>query len=159
MKKKIKIDFFSESRKWNRRLSKIKNITKKILSETYNYFSKKNLIFINIILSDEKKMTKLNKKYKNINKDTDVLTFVTKIPNKELGKNLYCDIFFSIDTIETYIKKNNINLYDHFSHLLIHSFLHINGYDHKNEIQFKKMKAKEIEILKNLKIKNPYIRS
>ena len=159
MKKKIKIDFFSESRKWNRRLSKIKNITKKILSETYNYFSKKNLIFINIILSDEKKMTKLNKKYKNINKDTDVLTFVTKIPNKALGKNLYCDIFFSIDTIETYIKKNNINLYDHFSHLLIHSFLHINGYDHKNEIQFKKMKAKEIEILKNLKIKNPYIRS
>ena len=101
-------------------------------------------------------MIMLNKKYKNKYKDTDVLTFVSAISNKELGKILYCDIFFSIDTIEDFIKKNNITLYDHFNHLLIHSILHINGYDHKNLSQFNKMKKEEIKILKKIGIDNPY---
>ncbi len=45
-------------------------------------------------------MIKLNKTYKNKQTDTDVLTFITKNSNKNVGKILYCDIFFSIDTIE-----------------------------------------------------------
>jgi len=101
-------------------------------------------------------MTKLNKKYKKDNKDTDVLTFVSKNQNKFLGNILYCDIFFSIDVIEKYIEKNKINLYEHFNHLLIHSVLHMNGYNHKSLVQFEKMKKEEIKILKKLLIKNPY---
>ena len=102
-------------------------------------------------------MKKLNKKYKNKHLDTDVLTFVNKISNKNLGKTLYCDIFFSIDTIEKFIDKNKINFYDHYNHLLVHSLLHINGYDHKKLTQFNKMKKEEIHILKSFNIKNPYI--
>ena len=65
--------------------------------------------------------------------------------------------FFSIDTIEKFVLKNKINFYDHFSHLLIHSMLHINNYKHKTLKQFEKMKKEEIKILKAVGIGDPYI--
>ena len=157
MKKIITVDYFSLSKKWPRRIPKIKKITEKTLKVMNTYFDHRYIIKLNLIFSDKKKVTKLNKKFNSKNSDTDVLTFVNKISSKEQGKKMYCDIFFSIDTIEKFIKKNSINLYDHFNHLLIHSILHINGYDHKELKQFNKMKKEEIQIMKKFGIKNPYI--
>ncbi len=157
MKKTIKVDFFCQSKKWPRRLPKVKKITLKTLKKMSKYFKNNHLFRINLILSDKKKMIKLNQKFKNKYQDTDVLTFVSKINNKELGKISYCDIFFSIDTIENFTSKNNVSLYDHYNHLLIHSILHINGYKHKNIKQFNTMKKEEIKILNKMKITNPYI--
>ncbi len=157
MKKIIRVEFFSKSKKWPRRFPKIKNVTAKTIKVMEIYFEANSIFNLNLIFTDRNKMRKLNKKYKNKYQDTDVLTFVSKISHKELGKMKYCDIFFSIDTIENFIKKNNINLYDHFNHLLVHSILHINGYDHKNIKQFNKMKKNEISVLGNFGIKNPYI--
>ena len=156
MKKKIKFNFFSESKKWPRRFPKIKKITKKTMNYMQVYFSKNFLFNINLIFSDGHRLSKLNKKYKDKQQDTDVLTFTSIITNKELGKIKYCDIFFSIDTIEKFVKKNEVNLYDHYNHLLIHSLLHINGYNHKTEKQFKKMKKEEIKNLQKFGITNPY---
>ena len=157
MTKTVKVDFFCDSKKWPRRVPKIKKITKKTIQNMQSYFKKNCLFSINLILSEKKRITKLNKKYKNKFKDTDVLTFVSNISNKKLGKTLYCDIFFSIDTIEKFIKKNNVNIYNHFNHLLVHSVLHINGYKHNNLKQFKKMKEEEIKILKEMGVNNPYL--
>tara|TARA_Y100000992_G_C21252861_1_gene486852 strand:+ start:569 stop:1042 length:474 start_codon:yes stop_codon:yes gene_type:complete len=157
MTKTVKVDFFCDSKKWPRRVPKIKKITKKTIQNMQSYFKKNCLFSINLILSEKKRITKLNKKYKNKFKDTDVLTFVSNISNKKLGKTLYCDIFFSIDTIEKFIKKNNVNIYNHFNHLLVHSVLHINGYKHNNLKQFKKMKEEEIKILKEIGVDNPYL--
>ncbi len=156
MTKTIKVNFFSQSKKWPRRIPKIKEISIKTINKMRHYFDKNYTITLNLILSDKKNMIQLNHKYKKKQKDTDVLTFVKKITNKELGKIVYCDIFFSIDIIESYINKNKINLYDHYNHLLIHSILHINGYDHKNLFQFNKMKKEEEKVLKKFGIKNPY---
>ena len=154
--KNIKVDFFSESKKWPRRIPKIKIITKKTINKMSSYFKKNQRFELNIILTDKSKMIKLNKIYKNSQSDTDVLTFISKISNKNVGKILYCDIFFSIDTIEKFIHKNKISIYDHFNHLLIHSILHINGYNHKKNLEFKKMKREEIKILGLFGINNPY---
>ena len=157
MKKTITVEIYCESKKWPRRIPKIKKITYKTITKMKIYFNKKYLFNINLILSNKSKIKKLNKKYRNKHLDTDVLTFVNKISNKDLGKTLYCDIFFSIDTIEKFIDRYKINFYDQFNHLLVHSLLHINGYDHKKLTQFNKMKKEEINILKSFNIKNPYI--
>jgi len=154
--KNIKVDFFSESKKWPRRMPKIKTITNKTINMMLSYFKKDYKLELNIILTNKSKMIKLNKIYKNKQSDTDVLTFISKISNKNVGKILYCDIFFSIDTIEKFIRRNKISIYDHFNHLLIHSLLHINGYDHKKNLEFKKMKREEIKILGLFGINNPY---
>ena len=154
--KNIKVDFFSESKKWSRRMPKIKTITKKTINMMLSYFKKDYKLELNIILTDKSKMIKLNKIYKNKQSDTDVLTFISKNSNKNIGKILYCDIFFSIDIIEKFIRRNKGSIYDHFNHLLIHSLLHINGYNHKKIKDYNLMKLEEIKILENLKIKNPY---
>ena len=154
--KNIKVDFFSQSKKWPRRMPKIKTITNKTINMMLSYFKKDYKLELNIILTNKSKMIKLNKIYKNKQSDTDVLTFISKISNKNVGKILYCDIFFSIDTIEKFISRNKISIYDHFNHLLIHSLLHINGYNHKKNLEFKKMKREEIKILGLFGINNPY---
>ena len=155
--KNIKVDFFSESKKWPRRVPRIKIITKKTINKMKSYFKNDFIFEVNIILTDKSKMIKLNKIYKNKQSDTDVLTFITKNSNKYVGNILYCDIFFSIDTIEKFIRRNKISIYDHFNHLLIHSFLHINGYNHNKNLEFKKMKKEEIKILGSFGINDPYI--
>ena len=121
-----------------------------------SYFKRDHRFELNIILTNKSKMIKLNKIYKNSQSDTDVLTFISQISNKNVGKILYCDIFFSIDTIEKFIRRNKISIYDHFNHLLIHSLLHINGYNHKKNLEFKKMKKEEIKILGSIGINDPY---
>ncbi len=91
--KNIKVDFFSESKKWPRRVPKIKIITKKTIKKMAPYFKRDHKLELNIILTDKSKMIKLNKIYKNKQSDTDVLTFILKNSNKYVGKILYCDIF------------------------------------------------------------------
>ena len=156
MKKKISLEFFFNSKRWSPKSIKIKTKSIKILKIMRNIFKDDLDYNINIILTDGTEVTKLNKKYKNKHKDTDVLTFVNNNKIEKIKKTLYCDLFFSIDTIEKFIIKNKMNFYDHFNHLLIHSFLHINGYKHNNDKNLKLMKYKEIEILEKIGIKNPY---
>ena len=156
MKKIQSVEFFSQSQKWLTRLPKLKEISLKTIKKMSDYFNNENIYNLNLIFTHKKEMIRLNKKFKNKYKDTDVLTFVSKRVNKELGKFVYCDIFFSIDTIELFIKENKLTIYDHFTHLLIHSVLHINGYNHKKIKDYNLMKLEEIKILENLKIKNPY---
>ena len=158
MKKMIKLNFYVKSNHWSRRLNKIKMIVNQVIKEKYNLnFDMKKNYYLNIILINNKKIKKLNKKFKRKNKITDVLTFVTSQKNFKFKTDKYCDIFFSAETIEIDSKKNNISFYDHFTHLLVHSFLHINDYIHENTKDFIKMKNIEIRILNKIGLPNPYI--
>jgi len=157
MKKIISLEFFLNSKRWNSKSKRIKNLSTNTVKIMKPIFNSKYCYNVNIILSDQDEVKKLNKKYKNKNSDTDVLTFINHLNNEEVKKILYCDLFFSIDTIEKFINKNKISFYDHFNHLLVHSFLHVNGFKHSNNKDYQIMKKKEIEILKKIGINNPYI--
>ena len=52
---------------------------------------------------------------------------------------------------------NKIKFYDHVTHIIVHSLLHISGYKHKNNYDSLIMQRKEIKILNNLRISNPYL--
>ena len=86
-----------------------------------------------------------------------VLTFVNSIKNNKNVNETYCDIFFSAETIKKDAKKNIINFYDHITHLMIHCFLHVNGYDHKKKTDFIKMKNLEEKILMKFGVESPYL--
>jgi len=154
----IKLNFFVKSNNWPKRLNKIKKITNKVIKQKSNLNFEKNIdYYLNIILLNDKKIKKLNLQYNKINKSTDVLTFVSKFQNVNFIKTKYCDIFFSAETILFDSKNNKINFYDHFTHLLVHSFLHINGFMHKKKNDFTKMQKIEINILNKMGLHNPYI--
>tara|TARA_B100000700_G_C15062214_1_gene866609 strand:+ start:2425 stop:2901 length:477 start_codon:yes stop_codon:yes gene_type:complete len=157
MKKKIQTNFFCKSNHWPRRMFKIKNIVKNILKEDDIGFKKTYFYFLNFVFVDDKIIKKINKEYRKKNRVTDVLTFVTYHENNKNKKDAYCDIFFSAESITKDAKTNLISFYDHITHLFIHCFLHVNGYDHKKKSDFNKMKKLEEKILIKFDIKSPYI--
>ena len=139
----IKLNFFSKTNNWSRRIAKVKKVSKLAMKEKSQMRFKKNIIYyLNIILTNEAEIKKLNLKYKK---------------DKKLTK--YCDIYFSANMIENDSKKNKIDFYDHFAHVLVHSFLHINGYLHEKFKDFVKMQKTEINILSKMGIENPYLKN
>jgi len=157
MNKKIQINFFCKSNLWSRRMVKIREIAKKVIKIDDFKFIRNNFYVLNMVFVDDKNIKKINKEYRKKNKTTDVLTFVNSIKNNKNINETYCDIFFSAETIKKDAKKNIINFYDHITHLMIHCFLHVNGYDHKKETDFIKMKNLEEKILMKFDIESPYL--
>ena len=157
MNKKIQINFFCKSNLWSRRMVKIREIAKKVIKIDDLKFIRNNFYVLNLVFVDDKNIKKINKEYRQKNKTTDVLTFVNSIKNNKNINETYCDIFFSAETIKKDAKKNIINFYDHITHLMIHCFLHVNGYDHKKEIDFIEMKNLEEKILMKFDVESPYL--
>ena len=157
MKLKIETNFFCKSNHWSRRMKKIKKIVSKVLLINKCGFKNNTFYYLNLIFVDDRKIKKINKTYRKKNMTTDVLTFVNTLHSGNLKNETYCDIFFSSETIKKDAKNNLINFYDHLTHLIIHCFLHVNGYDHKINSDFLKMKNLEKKILNILKIKDPYL--
>jgi len=157
MNKKIQINFFCKSNLWSRRMVKIREIAKKVIKIDDLKFIRNNFYVLNLVFVDDKNIKEINKEYRKKNKTTDVLTFVNPIKNNKNTNQTYCDIFFSAETIKIDAKKNIINFYDHITHLMIHCFLHVNGYDHKKETDFIKMKNLEEKILMKFDLESPYL--
>ena len=146
-----------KSNHWSRRLKKIDKIIKSVLKHKKLFHFNKNVAYyFNFILMNDSIIKKYNYLYKKRNKATDVLTFISN-NEKKINKNeKYCDIMLSAEISAKDAKKNKINFYDHISHLIIHSLLHTSGYKHSKYNDYLIMKKKEIEILKNLRIPNPF---
>jgi len=157
MKRKIQTNFFCKSNHWSKRMLKIKEIVTKVIKIDDLGFKKNNFYFVNLVFVDDNKIKNINKMYRKKNIATDVLTFVNFIKNNKNENEIYCDIFFSAETIKKDAKKNLINFYDHITHLIIHCFLHVNGYDHKKKSDFIKMKKLEEKILMQFNIQSPYL--
>ena len=157
MNKKIQINFFCKSSRWSRRMIKIREIAHRVIKIDDLNFKKNNFYVLNLVFVDDKNIKEINKEYRKKNKTTDVLTFVNPIKNNKNVNETYCDIFFSSETIKKDAKKNTVNFYDHMTHLMIHCFLHINGYDHKKETDFIKMKSLEEKILIKCDVESPYL--
>ena len=147
----------STTYRWTKRIRKIDEIVIQILVYKKDLKFIKNInYYCDFILADDRFIKDLNKKFKKVNQPTDVLTFVSKLSMKNKKEDRHCDVVFSIETILNDAKKNNVNFYNHLTHLIIHSFLHINDFLHDNIRDCLIMKNIEIHILKKLGIANPY---
>ena len=141
----IKANVISGHSSWKRFLKKPDDYLKKrlkVLSKT-PYFKKKNHEF-SILLTNDKEMKKLNNKFRQKNKTTDVLSFPIKVKNKN---RLYVgDIAISYEIIKDRSKDTNFFL--EFDKMWIHGYLHLIGYDHEKIDDYQKMIKKEKLILK-----------
>jgi len=98
-----------------------------------------------IFLTNNKKMRELNKKFRNKNKTTDVLSF--PFHNKtNYNKNIYLgDIAINYEIINK--RSKNSNFFIEFDKMWIHGYLHLLGHNHKKKKDFIKMKKLENLIL------------
>ena len=153
----IKYTISSTNNRWTKRIRKIDEIVIQILVYKKDLKFIKNInYYCDFILANDRFIKDLNKKFRKVNQPTDVLTFVSKLSMKNKKEDRHCDVVFSIETILNDAKKNNVNFYNHLTHLIIHSFLHINDLLHNNIRDYVIMKNTEIYILKKLGIANPY---
>ena len=130
----------------------------KVLGKCYEEekMQEKNL-YINVMLTNSKNIKKLNKEYRNIDKETDVLSFpmfereeIPKVNNTII--EVLGDIVISLEQVEKQAKEYKHSFERELSYMIVHSFYHLLGYDHFNEKDKEEMRKKEEKILTDLQI-------
>jgi len=110
---------------------------------------------VNLKIIDNNEIRELNKKYSNKNSPTNVLSFTNEDISKSVTGDLG-DIAISYEYVKEESNEQNKKFDDHLIHMLIHGIYHILGFDHKNNKMADLMENKEVKLLKQLNIKNPY---
>jgi len=129
---------------------KLKEI-QKIIKEILRYLSVDEGIEVSILITNDAYIKKLNFKYRGIDKPTDVLSFSFKdddsfFPEVD-GKNILGDIIISAETVAKQASEMKHSVKKEMVILLIHGLLHLLGYDHIEDDDYKKMRKKEKEIM------------
>ncbi len=139
----IEINFNVDGNEWKKNFPFYKKYISKAVNETIKTidvgFSKKTSI--TFFLTTNKKIQELNLKFKKKDKPTNVLSFPmhsTYVDNFLLG-----DIALASQTLLKEAIDQKIKKYDYLCKMTIHGTLHLLGYDHVTEKQFKQMKKFE----------------
>jgi len=109
-----------------------------------------------IRIVDTQEISALNEQYRHKQGATNILSFPFEVPEGVEGLNLLGDLVVCASVLEQEALKQGKELKNHWAHIIIHGILHLLGYDHIEEIEANEMESKEILILKQLKINNPY---
>ena len=147
----IKVNVEINNKSWHKKIKNPKKyFSKKLkkISKIVKFFNGKNITFT-ILLTNSLNMKKLNKKFRNQNKSTDVLSFPFLSSNNlkfTKQKKFYIgDIAISYEIINSRSKKNNFLL--EFDKVWVHGFLHLAGYNHVKNKDYFKMNKIEKRIL------------
>ncbi len=148
----INLDVFSEEKAWSKRLKKKEIFFKKICKsfpKKYKFLNKQ--IGFSLLLSNNKNIKKLNKNFRNKDKATDVLSFPLSSKKKISKKTYIGDIIISYDFMNKPKTQNFANFREKVIRTFIHGFLHLIGFDHIKNRDYKKM-LKEEEYIFNFVI-------
>ena len=151
----ISIDVILESNLWRKKIKKTNvffNSLVKVFPKKYRFIKKK--ISLTILLSNNKNIKKLNKKFRNKDIATDVLSFPSekKIDIKKI--HYLGDIIISYEFMNKSKTLSNLEFKDNVTKVFIHGFLHLLGYDHIKLKDFKKMLSEEKKIYKIVKVES-----
>ena len=100
---------------------------------------------LTVVFTDDSRIQSLNKKYRDKDYPTDVLSFPDDDP-RYLG-----DIVISLEKALRQAKEYGHTLNDEVAFLVCHGFLHLNGYDHETPEEEKEMFSKQNAILDKTK--------
>ena len=133
-----------------------------ILSECFKEEKLDKLNFyMSVTLTNPNEIHELNKKYRNVDRETDVLSFpmfekeeIEEIISKKIKNKIpevLGDIVISVEKVKEQAKEYGHSFERELSYMLVHGFYHIIGYDHIEEDDKIKMREKEENILAKLK--------
>jgi len=147
----ININVFSNEKAWSKKIKKKELFFKKICKafpKKYRFSDKK--VSLTLMLSNNKNIKKLNRIFRKKNKATDILSFPFEKNSKIINGTYIGDIIISYNFINKpksqklkYFKEKLIKMF-------IHGFLHLVGFDHVKDKDFKKMEKEEQQIYKSV---------
>jgi len=109
-----------------------------------------------IRIVDTEEISALNEQYRHKQGATNILSFPFEVPEGVEGLDLLGDLVVCASVLEQEAREQGKELKNHWAHIIIHGILHLLGYNHIEEMDANEMENKEILILKQLKINNPY---
>ncbi|MBN9305085.1 MAG: rRNA maturation RNase YbeY [Devosia sp.] len=110
---------------------------------------------LSIVLTDDAEQRVLNRDWRGIDKSTNVLSFPQIEPFAPVS-GLLGDIILARETLEREAAEQGVSVEDHFTHLVVHGFLHLLGYDHMDDDEALAMEGLETQILASLGVADPY---
>jgi len=146
----IKIDVFVQDKNWKKYISNPNSYLKnkiKFINSSFKFIQNKKINF-SILLAGNKEVRALNKKFRNKDKTTDILSF--PFYKKEDIKKLKKKNIYLGDIILNFYKINKKNFKRDFDRLWIHGFLHLLGHKHQKDKDYYKMNKIEKLILKKI---------
>ena len=141
---------------------KYEEIVKKVLEQCFKEEDMlDSKLYITITFTTPQNIKEINKKYRNIDKATDVLSFPmfekdeleTKIKNKDyVCEDVLGDIIISIEKVQEQAEEYGHLPKREYAFLIAHSMLHLFGYDHMVDEERVVMEAKQKEIMEKVGI-------
>lgn len=120
---------------------------------------------IGVVLADDDAMRDFNRRYRGIDRATNVLAFA--LAGADAGSEdvpagapvLLGDVVVALETAAGEAREQGKSLGDHLSHLVVHGTLHLLGHDHEAAAEAARMERLEALALSGLGIADPYAQS
>ena len=147
----ISVNVLVDHKKWKKSLNKPQLFFDKILKRfPKKYFYSNKKVNFTLLLSNNKRIKDLNRKFRNKNKHTDILSFPFEQKRNNL-KDIYLgDIIISFDYMNKPKNLNSKEFKQKTIKIFIHGFLHLLGYDHIKEKDYKKMLHVEQKVFRSI---------
>ena len=147
----IKVNVLSEDNSWAKKINKREELFNKVCKnfpKKFRFINKK--VYLTLLLSNNQKIKILNKKFRNKNKHTDILSFPFE-SNIKNNREIYLgDIIISFNYINNPKNINKNDFKKKTIKIFIHGFLHLMGYDHNKDKDYKKMLKVEQKVYKSV---------
>ena len=153
----LKIDVMVDSRRW-KEPAKVKAVVRRAVAQAAAATRSTTGAELAIVLTDDSAIRALNRDWRGIDKATNVLSFPAKDggPQPEGPQPHLGDIVLAYETIAREAESEHKPFAHHLAHLAVHGFLHLVGYDHERDDEARSMEQAERDILRRLKIPDPY---
>lgn len=160
----MNIEISVEHDDWNQ--LDVNTITNESIERTFGALGIcSDAIEICVLFTNDSEIQALNKTFRGIDAPTNVLSFPAT-PIEDCTDHLQCDceehdcilgsMAIAYETMLREAVEQEKSLSDHLHHLIVHSTLHLIGYDHMTQNEAEEMEQIEIKILKGLNIRDPY---
>ena len=148
----IRINVISEEKSWSKKLKKKESFFNNICKhfpKKFRFLNKK--VYLTLLLSNNKNIKILNKKFRKKNKHTDILSFPSGQKTKNLKKIYLGDIIISYNYMNKPKDLTNFEFKKKTIKIFIHGYLHLLGYDHINLKDYQIMYREEKKVFKSIK--------
>ena len=148
----IKINVLTEEISWSKKIKKKENLFNKVCKyfpKKFRFINKK--VNLTLLLSNNQKIKILNKKFRNKNKHTDILSFPFDQSLKKLKEIYLGDIIISFNHINRPKNLSNKEFKEKTIKIFIHGFLHLLGYNHINYKDYKKTLKEEKKVFNSVR--------
>ena len=179
----MKVEIIIENDNWDSK--EIKKLIENVTKAVFSYLKlQHDDIEISVLCTGDDEIRVLNKTYRGIDSPTNVLSFPMESDSEYddfdcvCGGDCHCSDFsgcgcgcdaeqdampcvlgcsaFAYETIDKESREQGKSFDDHMKHLVVHSVLHLLGYDHVEDEEAEKMEDLEVKILQTIGVGNPY---